>query len=93
MDPNILGEPDRIPWRMHGCFPNPPYIHVETMDNLLHKHACINVPSLPCMAVCFIPTPTSYVPVICVLVGQETISLACVEEYMKMYLLYHQAGI
>ena len=51
MDLNTLGEPDRIPWRIHRCFHNPPYIRVETMGNLLRKHACINVPNIPCMAV------------------------------------------
>ena len=40
MDLDTLGEPGRIPRRMHGCFHNPPYIQVETMDNLLHKHGC-----------------------------------------------------
>ena len=39
MDLNTLGEPDRIPWRMH----NPPEIQVETMGKLLRKH-------LTCMA-------------------------------------------
>ena len=47
MDLNALGEPDKIPWRMHGCFHNPPHIQVETMENLFHKH-------LPCMAPCII---------------------------------------
>ena len=49
MDLNTLGEPDRIPWRMHRCFHNPPYNQVETIDNLLRKH-------LPCMVACIIPT-------------------------------------
>ena len=56
MDLDNLGEPDRIPWRMHGRFRNPACIQVETMDNLLRKHACINVSNLPCMAVCINPT-------------------------------------
>ena len=50
MDLNTLGEPDRMPWRMHGCFHNLPYIQVEKMDNLLHKYANINLPNLPCIA-------------------------------------------
>lgn len=29
----------RIPWRMHRCFHNPPYIQMETMGNLLRKHS------------------------------------------------------
>ena len=39
MDLSTLGEPDRTSWRMHRCFYNPPYIQVETMDNLLRKHS------------------------------------------------------
>ena len=42
MDLNTLGEPDRIPWRMHGCFHNAPYAQVETVGNHLRKHGCMH---------------------------------------------------
>ena len=45
MDLNTLEEPDRIPWRIHGCFHNQMCIQVETMDNLLRKpsmHGCMH---------------------------------------------------
>ena len=51
MDQNTLGEHEFLPRRMHRCFHYPPYIQVETVDNLLRKHACIIVPNLPC--ICF----------------------------------------
>ena len=45
MDLNTLGKPDRIPWRMHGCFHNPLCIQVERMDKLLRQssmHGCMH---------------------------------------------------
>ena len=34
-----LGKHGRLPWRVHECFHYPSYIQMETMGNLLRKHA------------------------------------------------------
>ncbi len=80
---NAQGEQDRIPWRMPGCFHNPPYKQVETMDNCLCKHACISVPNLPkpSMHGCMRHIPTGLLPLICAL--QFAISQYTFEQLMQ----------